>query len=234
MAAAYMPPAFSVYAHLAEQKAKTPVTGVAVTISRPQAGGTEEILGTLSIPELTSPAGGWPTLSMLFAANEESLVRTVTAFGLTVTSESDLLRVEKEKLAAMKDPPQPFYKTDRTMSLKRARNTYAWVHGSTDGSRAVWVEKESFLPLKITAPCPSAASSFGWAKAGENKCELEFRNLYALRRGNYQSTRLTLWKDGTPLLFLSFDKLQTGKVKLPPPDEKLSADVKEVAETILH
>ena len=235
-ARAFLPPAFYVYAKLGEQKSKTPVTGVALTVARPQGSGTEELLGTLSIPEIKPEKGGWPGLSLVFHQDSESLVRAATAFGLTVLPESELMRVERSKLSAMKDPPDPFYKPDPTMSLKRARQTYAWVHGNAETGPALWVEKDSFLPLKITAPCPAAVATISWAKAGDNKCELEFRNLGALRRGSYQSSRMIFWKDGAPLLFLTFDRLVTAnaKAKLPPSDERLPANVKEIVETVLH
>lgn len=234
-ARAYLPPSFFVYSKVVEQKAKTPVTGVAMTISRPQSAGTEEILGTMVLQEwkAASPQG-WPTLSLIFENDPEALIQAVTGFGLTVLREPELLRVEKEKLASLKDPPHPFYKVDPNMSLKRTRQTYAWVHANSEAGKAVWVEKDSFLPLKVAGPCPSAASGLGWAKAGDNKCELEFRNLGAIRRGNFQSARLTLWKDGAPLLFLTFDKVTSGKAVLPKGDENLPGDVKEIAEIILH
>ena len=235
-ALAYLPPSFFVYSKLVEPKAKlTPVSGVAITIARPQSSGTEEILGSLSLPDWkSSPAPGWPVLSLIFEGDQEALIQAIKNFGLSVPREHDLLRVEKEKLAGLKDPPNPFYKVDPGMSLKRTRQTYAWVHSDSASGKAVWVEKDTFLPLKVAAPCPSAATSLGWAKAGENKCEVEFRNLGALRRGNLQSARLTLWKDGAPLLFLTFDKLSNGKAALPKADEKLPPEVKEIAETILH
>lgn len=234
-AQAYLPPSFFLYSKVVEQKAKTPVTGVAMTISRPQNAGTEEILGSITLQEWKSPSSqGWPTLSLIFENDPEALIQAVSGFGLTVLREQDLFRVEKEKLPALKDPPHPFYKVDPNMSLKRTRQTYAWVHADSESGKSVWVEKDSFLPLKVAGPCPSAANGLGWAKAGDNKCELEFRNLGAIRRGNFQSARLTLWKDGAPLLFLTFDKVTSGKAPLPKGDEKLPGDVKEIAETILH
>lgn len=231
---AFLPPAHFIYAKLGEQKTKVPITGVALTVARPQASGTEEILGTMTIPEIKPEKDGWPGLSLIFHPDAEAIIRSVTEFGLTVTPESELMRVERSKLALMKEPPDPFYKTDPTMSLKRTRQTYAWVHRNADGSRSVWVEKDSFLPLKIAAPCPTPAASLSWAKGGENKCELEYRNLFALRRGAYQNARMILWKDGAPLLFLTFDRLGTARTKLPSSDGKLPNEVKEIVETVLH
>ncbi len=231
---AYLPPAFFVYSRVTEQKAKNNVTGALVTVARPQSSGTEEILGQLSLSEWQPVTGGWPTLSLIFNADHEALIRSVTAFGLTVAPETSLLRVERERISAMKEAPRPFYKPDRTMSMKRARQTYAWVHSNAESGKSIWVEKDTVLPLKIAAPCPAAAASLSWAKSGENKCEIEFRNLSALRRGSFQSARLTLWKDGAPLLFFTFDKTVSGKAKLSPTDGKLPPDVREVAETVLH
>ncbi len=233
-AQAYLPPAFFVYQKIGEQKTKTPIVGAALTVSRPQAAGTEEILGTLTIPEWGPAQGAWPGLSLIFHPDGDAVVRAVTAFGLTVLPEADLMKVEKSRLAGMKEPPDPFYKPDPNMALQRTRQTYAWVNQNKDTGQSVWVEKDSFLPRKIAAPFPSQVSALPWAKAGDNKCELEYRNLFALRRGNYQNARMILWKDGTPLLFLTFDKLSTGKTKLPPSDGKLTDDVKAIVETVLH
>jgi hypothetical protein len=207
---------------------------VVLTVARPQAAGTEEILGTLSLADWIPAANGWPTLSLIFATDTEALLESVKKFGLTVIPERELLRVPKEKLVALKDPPEPFYMPDRTMRLKRTRQTFAWVHSDLKGGRSIWIEKDSFLPLKIAAPCPAAAASLSWAKAGENKCEVEFRNLGAVRRGNIQSARLTFWKDDSPLLFFTFDRLAGAKAKLPPSSGTLPPEVKEIAETILH
>ncbi len=234
---AHLPPAFFVYSRLTEQKTKntpTAITGIALTVARPQQMGTEEILGTLSLTEWRPVTDGWPTLSLIFGNNTDALLETVKAFGLTVTPEVELLTVSHEKLSAMKDAPRPFYRSDRTMQLKRTRQTYAWVHSNPKTGRSIWIEKDTFLPLKIAAPCPAGVASLNWAKAGENTCELEFRNLSALRRGNFQNARLTLWKDGAPLLFFTFDRLASGKMKLPASDGKLSPEVKEIAEALLH
>ncbi len=159
---AYLPPAFFVYSKLVEPKIKSPpITGVALTVARPQTAGTEEILGSISITEWKSSSGGWPILSLIFDGDQEALEKAVSNYGLTVLKETDLLRIDKDKAASMKDPPHPFYKTDPTMSLKRTRQTYAWVHSNADG-KSVWVEKDSFLPLKVAGLCPSAASGLGF------------------------------------------------------------------------
>jgi len=234
LAHAYLPPAFFLYARLGEQKTKNPITGVTITVARPQASGTEEILGTTNVTTPEFVDGGWPGLSLIFHSDSGEVVRAVSAFGLQVAPERDLLRVDRSRLAGLKEAPDPFYKSDSTMSLKRTRQTYAWVHSSTDGSRSVWVEKDSFLPLKVMAPCPPEATNLAWVKAGDNKCELEFRNLFALRHGNLQSARMTLWKDGAPLLFLTFDRLASGKTKLLPPDGKLPPEVASIVQTVLH
>lgn len=232
---AYLPPAFYFYAKLAEQKGKATVQSVTLGVSRPQAAGTEEALGSVTIVPASGtrpPPGAWPAMSVLFESDPDALIRAVQAFGLSVAKETDLLRVSREQLNAMKEPPRPVYKADRTMSLQRSRQTYAWVHGNKESGKSVWAEKDTYLPLKIAAPCPEAATNLSWAKAGDNKCELEFRNLYALRRGNFQSARFTLWKDGAPLLFFNVERL--GPARTGAPEDKLSPDVKEIAETIFH
>jgi hypothetical protein len=231
---AYLPPAFYLYSRLAEQKGKTSVNSVTLSVSRPQGGSTEELLGTLSLQNWKATEGGWPTLSILFTSDSDALVATIAAFGLNVATEKELLRVSRDQLFAMKEPPRPFYKIDRTMSLRRARQTYAWVHSNKESGKSVWLEKDTFLPLKIAAPCPPEVATLPWAKAGANLCEVEFRNLYALRRGNVQSTRITLWKDGMPLLFFTFEKAVAARPGQSQADTKLPAELKAVAEAILH
>jgi hypothetical protein len=233
-ASAYLPPAFYLYSRIAEQKGKAPVNSVILSISRPQAAGTEEVLGSFTLQNWKATEGGWPTLSILFASDSDALIDAVSAFGLSVASEKDLLRVSREQLYGLKDPPHPFYKIDKTMSLKRARQTYAWVHSNKEDGKSVWVEKDTFLPLKIAAPCPAGVAALPWAKAGDNQCEVEFRNLYALRKGNIQNTKITLWKDGVPLLFFTFDRVAAARSNQQVADSRLPAELKSIVETIMH
>jgi hypothetical protein len=232
---AYLPPAFYVYAHGAEQKGKTPPPGVVVTVSRPQGSGTEESLGSISMPNWPRTLNGWPSLDLLFANEGVDLIKAVEAFGIPVAKESDLLRASREQIAAMKEAPRPFYKPDRRMGLKRYKGKYAWVH--KEGPRSIWIEKDTYLPLKIEGPCPDGVSDLPWAKSGDSLCELEFRNVYAVRRGNTQGARMLLWKEGVPLLFFSFDKVvpagKSGSVSLDS-RSNLSSGLQSIAETILR
>ncbi len=228
---AYIPPAFFLYGHIAEQREKAPWPALQLSVSRPNGGGTEELLGTLSIPAATNQEGGWPALSILFSNEGDALVKSVQAFGLPVAKETDLLRAGKEQVANMKEPPRPFYKTDKSVALKRYRQTYAWVH--KDSKKAIWIEKDTFLPLKIEGPCPEEVTDLSWAKSGDNLCELEFRNVYSLRRGSPQNSRLILWKDGAPVLFFSFDRVLPPKSSLAT-EAKVSAEIASIARTLLH
>lgn len=235
LAHAYLPPAFHVYANIAEQRAKAPSPSLQISVSRPSAAGTEEVLGTISVASWRATDGGWPALSLLFSSDSDALTQSITAFGIPVAKETDLLRASREQIAAMKEPPKPFYKTDKRMKLKRYRQTYAWVH--KEGDKSVWVEKDTFLPLKIEGPCPSAVKDFGWVKPGNGVCELEFRNVYSLRRGTPQNSRITIWKEGSPVLFFTFDRVVPPKAGGAPglaPDSKLPADISSLADTILH
>lgn len=234
-AQAYLPPSFYVYNHIAEQRAKVPTPSVQISVSRPMGSGTEQLLGTITIGSWQPRTGGWPALSLLFASDPEMLTRSVMAFGLPVAKEADLLRASKEQVAAMKEPPRPFYKVDKRMKLRRHRQTYAWVH--KEGDRAVWVEKDTFLPLKVEGPCPPEVSTLEWAKAGENRCEIEFRNVGSLRRGTPQNSRITLWKDGAPVLFFSFDRVvppKAGGVPALHSESKVPPEISSIADSILH
>jgi hypothetical protein len=235
-ALAYLPPAFYLYAQVAEHRGKGTIPASAITVSRPLPSGTEEVLGTLNLPGLAAEAvGGWPTLSLLFSSDGNALTQAARAFGLSVSKESDLLRASREQVAAMKNPPHPFYKPDPSVSLKRFRQTYAWVHSDKDIARSIWVEKDTFLPLKIEAPCPKVDLS--WAKSGENRCSVEFRNVYSLRRGNAGGGRITFLKNGFPVLYFSFDRLSAaqpnGTMTLSS-DAKFPEEIRALASILFH
>lgn len=237
---AYLPPSFYVYGRIAEQreqkgKEQPPLPGVQISVSRPLDSGTEETLGSITLPSWPAMEGGWPSLTLLFANEKEQLIRAVNNFGVPVSKETELLRASREQIAGMKEAPRPFYRADKRMGLKRYKQSYSWVH--REGARAVWVEKDSFLPLKIEAPCPPAAAQLAWAKAGEGRCEMEFRNIASVRRGNPQSSRMLLWKDGAPLLFFSFERVVTPKAGAASSltlQSTLPPGVQGVAETVLH
>jgi hypothetical protein len=234
-ASAYLPPAFYIYTHIAEQRAKTPNPSLQISVSRPMGSGTEEVLGSLSLPAWEPQPQGWPSLSLLFSGDADSLIQSIVSFGIPVAKEADLLRAKPEQVAAMKDPPKPFYKIDKRMGLKRYKQTYAWVH--RENNKAVWIEKDTFLPLKIEGPCPEEVVELSWAKSGENKCELEFRNVYSMRRGTPQNSRITVWKDGNPVLFFSFDRVVAPKAGGAPAltaETKLPANISAIANAILH
>jgi hypothetical protein len=232
---AYLPPAFYVYNHIAEQRAKAPNPAVQISVSRPTGAGTEEVLGSLTVSHWSGRSKGWPALRLLFSGEGVALIQSVQAFGIPVAKESELLRARPEQFAAMKEAPKPFYKSDKRMSLKRYRQTYAWVHKEDD--RSIWLEKDTFLPLKIEGPCPTEVTELGWAKSGDNLCELEFRNVYSLRRGTPQNSRLTIWKDGAPVLFFSFDRVlppKSGGAPALAAESSLPANLAAIADTILH
>jgi hypothetical protein len=209
LAWAYLPPAFFVYSHIAEQRAKSTLPFLVITVSKPMGSGTEEVIGTFLLPPWQKEKGAWPSLSLLLQGDSEELMQSVSNFGIPVQKEADLLRANKEQVSAMKEPPKPFYRTDKRMGLKRFRQTYSWVH--KEAERSIWIEKDSFFPLKIEGPCPNEVAELSWAKAGENKCELDFRNILSLRRGTPQNSRITLWKDGQQVLFFTVDRMLNSK-----------------------
>lgn len=233
-ASAYLPPSFFLYSEVASHRGKGTMMGATLTVSRPLPTGGEEVIGSITLPGSVAGASAWPSLSLLLQNEEAALVEAVRGFGLPVVKEADLLRASRDQAAAMKEPPRPFYKTDPLMSMKRFSKTYAWVHADKEGSRAIWVEKDTFLPLRIEGPCPVELS---WAKAGENRCAMEFRNVYALRRGNATGARIVLMKDGFPAVYFSFDKLTPvavgGSVTISP-DAKLPEELKALAAVLFR
>ncbi|MGE3261446.1 MAG: hypothetical protein AB7K68_06685 [Bacteriovoracia bacterium] len=233
-ASAYLPPAFFIYAETAAHRGKGVVPGATFTVSRPLPTGGEEVIGNLTLPGLVAGAGSWPTLSLLFQSEEAPLTDAVRGFGLTIPREVDLLRASRDQAAAMKEAPRPFYKADPTVSMKRFHKTYAWVHSDKEGSRSIWIEKDTFLPLHIEGPCPKVELS--WTKSGENRCAVEFRNVYPVRRGNTTGARITLLKDGVPVMYFSFDRLSAATTGAPvvSSDAKYPEEIKALAAVLFH
>jgi hypothetical protein len=233
VAAAYLPPAFFVYAETAGHRGKGTIPGATFTVSRPLPSGGEEVLGNLTIPGSVAGAGAWPSMSLLFQGDADALLEAVRGFGLTIPKETDLLRATREQAAAMKEAPHPFYRTDPTMSLKRFHKTYAWVHSNKEGTRSIWIEKDTFLPLHIEAPCPVELS---WTKSGENRCAVEFRNVYPLRRGTAAGGRIIFLKDGVPVLYFSFDRLSAAGTEAPvvSSDAKNAEEIKALAAVLFR
>jgi len=230
---AKLPPSFFIYEQISEAVTRPNGTALTLSVSRPLGSGNEELLGTLNLPSWGNSPGGWPSLSLLFPTNKDQLKGAVKNFGLNISEEAELVRLPKEKIVTSKDPVNPFYKPDPRMFLRQLRGAYAWVHEEED--RSIWVEKDTFLPLKIVAPCPEGVSGLGWSKGGAIACELEFKNIISARRGAPSNSRLTLWQDGAPLLFLSLDRVGNSRAfdKMPP-SAGFSDAVKSVLDTILH
>ncbi len=229
-AQAYLPPAFYIYSHIAEERNKAPLPHLTITASKPMGAGTEEVIGTFSLSPWQKEKESWPSLSLLLQSDPEELIQSVAAFGIPVQKENELLRASKEQVTAMKEPPKPFYKVDKRMGLKRFRQTYAWVH--KEGNKSIWIEKDTFFPLKIEAPCPTAVVELPWAKPGPNNCEVDFRNILSLRRGSPQNSKVTVWKDGSPVLYFTIDRVLSTK---PTSNTSgVSTDIQSIASQILR
>lgn len=235
---AYLPPSYYIYQHLAESRTKANLPSVLISVSRPQAAATEEALGTIAIPTIRAAENGWPSLSLLFSSNKDEMILSVEKFGIPVTKEKELLRANRDQIAAMKEAPRPFYKRDPRMQLRRFKDTYAWIHSNNDEKeKSIWVEKDSFLPLKITGTCPKEISNLSWAKSGDGHCELEFKNILSAQSGNYQNTRITLVKDGAPALYFTFEKVLFNKpnnLSSTLGESTLSPELKEISQALLH
>lgn len=232
---ARIPPSFFIYQQMAEQINRPSGTALLISVSRPVGSGNEELLGSKIISTWAPSPGGWPALSILFGASPEVITEAVVNFGIPVAKEQDLVRLSREQIRAAKDPVRPFYKSDSRMKLRRLRKSYAWVH--LEGEKSVWIEKDSFLPLKIEGPCPKEVSDLSWAKSDSGNCELEFRNVISARRGAPSNSRITLWRNGNPLLFISFDKIASGRPIDPaknPTQPIASSEVQAILENILH
>lgn len=233
VANAYLPPSFYFYEKISSTVEKTVPTGILLSVSKPLPGGNEETIGTFAVAPIAPATGGWPSLSILFLNDPEAIISSVEKFGIPVAREKDLMRATREQAAAMKEAPRPFYSRDKRMFLKRFRNIYAWVHAEgPEMAKSIWVEKDTWTPIKISAPCPEKIDSLPWLKAGANKCDLEFRNVSSLRRGNIQSAKITLYRDGTPALIYSFEKVFSKNQN--PGETNLSEDVREISSLIFH
>ena len=86
--------------------------------------------------------------ALLFWHDDKNLDIALKARGLPVRSEEDLLKMkDEEERRASEDE-----------HLTRWNSAFAWVIGGTkDGDPQLWVEKDSFLPLRLIAsPTPDA------------------------------------------------------------------------------
>jgi hypothetical protein len=211
-AVAYIPPAFFVYEKVAEQRNKVPTPTLTLSISRPLQANTEEVLGSVVVPVGVNgpetPDQAWPGLTLIFSPEAQRIVGAIEAFGIPVSKETDLLRAPKEQLSAQREPPKSYYRPDERMALRRLRKSVAVVH--REGERSIWLEKDSFLPLKIVGPCPESILALEWVKGDSKICELEYRNIFSLRRGQ-QNGKILIWRGDQPVLFISVERSAPNK-----------------------
>lgn len=159
---------------------------------------TDQLLGE-RVYILPSDAGQnesvWPTLSLLLEPSGQKLVQDFRTFGFALPDEKELLLVPPEKFKTMQDSPNPFYTQDKDISLHRYRNTYTWVCANPQNDRALWIEKDSFIPLELHAPCPDAT--------GGSECIVEFQNAWNMHET--KNTRLIVKRDAKSLYLLKID-----------------------------
>ncbi len=148
----------------------------------------------------SSDSAPWPGLSILAESDKDRLVTALKKFGLPVTSEEALARYRSDQLHTMKETPRPFYNVDPNMSLRRNGKQLAWVLTSTDGTRSLWVEKNTFFPIFLRGPCPKSVEEISWAKSGDEPCELHFESISGIKTSAVKRTAAVLKKNGQPLI----------------------------------
>ncbi|MCO5142439.1 MAG: hypothetical protein M9962_05045 [Oligoflexia bacterium] len=207
---AYIPPSYFIYNKIAGEK-ETPFPTIKLSVTKPAAGGTEETLGTITISSIVIEENRWPVLSILFPSTQAQLKNSIKAFGLNIPTEKDLLIVPENQISQAKDLPKKLYKNDENIKLKRYGKSYAWVHRNAENKKEIWIEKDSFLPLRVQGDCPKELEDVLAKIDLSEPCSFEFRNQYSLKRGRYQQAKIILIQKDVPLLYFNFDKITTNK-----------------------
>ncbi|NUM88514.1 MAG: hypothetical protein HUU37_04845 [Bdellovibrionales bacterium] len=205
-APAYLPPAHLLAKRIAESHdpAKLVLAKVGVYRAGETASDADSLLweehaliplqGTPRSPER------WPGLSILLESDPARLMEGLRRFGLAVVPETALLRHPLEKVRAMKDPPRPFYLPDPSMSFQRVGKRMAWVSTSADGARSLWVEKDSFFPIKLQGPCPASVEEISWANSSDLPCELLYESVTGLQNARGGKVSLLVRRNGQNLI----------------------------------
>jgi hypothetical protein len=200
---AYTPPGF----YLAQKIVSGRDSGnnlflVEVYRAAPSAKEADELLWDqyLQLGAGNSSESPWPGLSILAESDMDRLVTAFKKFGLPVISEESLAKFRGEQLRSMKETPRPFYNTDQNMSLRRDNRQIAWVLSSPDGSRSLWMEKNSLFPLFLRGPCPKSVEEISWAKGGDSPCDLRFESISGIKTSAGKRTAAVLTRNGQPLI----------------------------------
>lgn len=149
----------------------------------------------------------WPLLAMFLEKDPTKLIESWKEFQLDVSQEEELTLFKKEELKILGEIPNPFYKMEENTSYRRLQNQVALSYESKDKSRALLVEKDSFLPLMLFAPCPKGASNIQSSfNEDDSQCFVKFS--YDSRwRKFYIPTKSTLNINGRDTLILRIDSL---------------------------
>ncbi len=231
---AFLPPSYFLVQKCAAERDRLSRALVKITVSRPAENNkTPEILlgeSTLNYPDAEQSSSDkkstWPALAMFLESNEEFMLNAWKNFGIPVKAEAELLRIKKEQYQGMKDMPNPFYKIDHTVSLKRFKNTYAFVCTDHNKEKSIWIEKDSFTPLAIQGPCPDNLSSLADLKGTEgNTCELQFEKNLFHKNPSTRLGKILLRKSNKTLLVFRITK-----VLVNPGDELWAATLHKEAE----
>ena len=239
-ARAYIPPAYFIYEQMAQPREKSSRYSYQIQVSKPVSpiSNMEENLITY-VHEFPVPAeGGWPVLSLLFSSSSKEIETSVEKFGISTVSEDALLVAPKEEIIALKDTPKTYYRPDPQMELKRYKQSYAWSHvesnPATSGARSVWMEMDTFIPLKITGPCPKQLDELPWILPGEGTCELEYKNVFSLKAAPKQTYKLVFSKNNAPALLIVIERTNSKPSSPPLSENKIIEPLFQLVQTLLH
>ena len=203
-ALAYVPPSFFLAEKITSgrEEISNLLAQVEVYHAAPSAKESDELLWeqNVQLPANFSSDSPWPGLSILAESDTDRLIAALKKFGLPMTSEEALARYRGDQLRSMKETPRPFYNVDPNMSLRRNGKQLAWVLTSQDGSRSLWVEKNTFFPIFLRGPCPKSVEEISWAKGGDEPCELHFESISGIKTSAVKRTAAILEKNNQPLI----------------------------------
>ena len=150
----------------------------------------------------------WPLLELFLEKNPTKLIKSWKNFQLDVAQEEELALFTTEEIKSLGEIPKPFYRIEENASYRRLQNKVVWSYESKDKSRALLIEKDSFLPLMIFGPCPDGSTKIQnvFTSGAATACFVKFAYNSQWRKFSIPK-KSTLNINGRDILMLRIDSI---------------------------
>jgi hypothetical protein len=210
---AYAPPIHFQVKKIVENHTPFNSASVLITTLKPAQDNqsVDEVLWQESIPY--SSKTNWPILALLMEPKEDALMAAWKNFGLLAPSEQELLAHKPAQFKAMENSPRPFYRFNPQLSLKRFAGGIAYASENSQSGKAIYIERDTFLPISVSGACPSDLQKLSWAKRSSAICKIEFERGNQFKPGSSRAFRVILKNETQSLLIFRIDsaKINPGK-----------------------